>query len=218
MKAVVFIDVQNDFIDGSLGVDKDHAISERISDYAESIRNSEVKSIMVATRDTHFTAKQIDTANAKKYADYTEEDFNSADKMAYQETLEGKKLPVEHCIYGTSGWEIYPRLDKTISNQDKINKITFGSYLPGNQKSMNLVDTLLEYEYALCKFDDEITEIEICGFCTSICVISNALLLRAAFPDTKITIIENLCGDINKESHDAALRVAQNCQIDIKTV
>ena len=218
MKAVVFVDVQNDFIDGSLGVDKDHTISERIADYAEKLRNAEAKTIMVATRDTHFTTKQIEATREKSVEDFTEEDFNSISKSAYNETLEGEKLPVEHCIYGTKGWEIYPRLDKNILMPNKINKITFGSLIPCCQDEDNLIDNLCEYEYALSKFGDEITEIELVGFCTSICVISNALLLRAAFPNTKISILENLCGDINKESHEAALRVAQNCQIDIKTV
>lgn len=218
MKAVVFVDVQNDFIDGSLGVDKDHTISERIADYAEKLHNAEAKAIMVATRDTHFTTKQIEATRKKSVEDFTEEDFNAVNKSAYNETLEGEKLPVEHCIYGTKGWEIYPRLDKNILMPNKINKITFGSFIPCCQDDQNLIDTLCEYEYALSKFDDEITEIEVCGFCTDICVVSCTLLLRAAFPNTKISVLENLCAGTSPENHEAALKVMKSCQIDIKNV
>ena len=58
--------------------------------------------------------------------------------------------------------------------------------------------------------DEPVDEIYICGFCTSICVISNALILRAEFPDAKISIVRNLCGDLSAEAHDAALLVAKN--------
>lgn len=176
MKAVIFIDVQNDFIDGTLGVDQNHEISERILNYAKNCSvNKDI--VMFATRDTHFS-------------------------NVYPSTLEGKKLPVLHCVANTNGWQLYGTLDKLVTHV--VDKLTFGS--------SNLVKLLGAVpSVTSCEID----EIEICGFCTSICVISNALMLREAFPNTKITILENLCGDINPESHKAALAVAQNCQIEV---
>ncbi len=180
MKAVIFIDVQNDFIDGTLGVDQNHEISERILNYAKTcFVNKDV--VMFATRDTHLS-------------------------NIYPSTLEGKKLPVLHCVADTNGWQMYGTLDKLVTHV--VNKHTFGS--------SNLVKLLSAVTSEIASETScEIDEIEICGFCTSICVISNALMLREAFPNTKITILENLCGDINPESHKAALAVAQNCQIEV---
>ena len=65
--------------------------------------------------------------------------------------------------------------------------------------------------------EEPIDKIVLCGFCTSICVVSNALYLRAQFPDTPIEVVENLCGDIDEASHKAALAVMRNCQIDVVT-
>lgn len=185
MKVIVFIDVQNDFIDGVLGVDKNHEISNRIIDYAKDAKKLEYGVISIATRDTHF-------------------------KNRYLSSLEGQKLPVPHCIAGTQSWKLYGGLEELVDYV--VNKPTFGS--------KNLIELIgkLDTKWTTPNYGDvpdEIDEIEICGFCTSICVISNALMLRAAFPDMKITILENLCGDINTESHKAALAVAKNCQIEV---
>ena len=191
MKAIIYIDVQNDFIDGVLGVDKTHEISERILNYAKGNR---FDAISIATRDTHF-------------------------KNLYKSSLEGQKLPVPHCIAGTVGWDLYENLEDIVDYT--INKPTFGSRnLISLIEKLN-TDCFLPNDCALPNggnMPSKVENIEICGFCTSICVISNALMLRAAFPDMKITILENLCGDINEESHKAALTVARNCQIDVVTV
>ena len=173
MKILICVDVQNDFIDGVLGVDKDRKITDGIVKYAEDFHSE--GGIVYATKDTHFDD--------------------------YFDTLEGKNLPVKHCIESTNGWNIP---DKLAEIADIWEKPTFGS--------LSLMD------YIGGKRFGEIEEIELCGFCTSICVISNAILLRAKLPDTKISIIENLCGDINNESHQAALKVAKNCQIEIKSL
>ena len=173
MKILICVDVQNDFIDGVLGVDKDRKITDGIVKYAEDFHSE--GGIVYATKDTHFDN--------------------------YLDTLEGKNLPIKHCIESTNGWNIPDRLAEV---SDIWEKTTFGS--------LSLMD------YIGGKKFGEIEEIELCGFCTSICVISNAILLRAKLPDTKISIIENLCGDINNESHQAALKVAKNCQIEIKSL
>lgn len=176
MKITIFIDVQNDFISGSLGVDKDCVISERILEYAKLCKEN--GTLTIATQDTH-------------------------DLILYRDTLEGKKLPVLHCIEGREGHRLFNNMNQFMDRV--VQKQTFMSADLGQY-----VDDIAK--------NYTIDEIEICGFCTSICVISNALYLRGILPNTKISIIENLCGDVNRESHDSALAVAKNCQIDIKTI
>jgi len=119
----------------------------------------------------------------------------------YLDTLEGTKLPVAHCIEGTDGWMLDDRLMEVLDGSCTfVNKPTFGSF--------DLAEILAEDGG---KFD----EITICGFCTDICVISNALILRAKFPNTKITVMKDLCAGVTPETHEAALKTMQMCQIDV---
>ena len=181
MKAVIFVDVQKDFIDGALPVDKDKTITERIRKYAYICKCEHIP--LLATRDTH--------------------------EENYLETFEGKKLPVKHCIVGTDGWKIDEGLAEYVPVSNIVNKQTFGSI-------NNLLQRLGDIDYNLKNtYGEGITEIELCGFCASICVISNALILRATYPNLEISILKNLCGDINEESMNAALIIAKNCQIDV---
>jgi len=181
MKAVVFIDVQNDFIDGALPVDKDKKVTERIRKYAYICKCEHVP--MLATRDTH-----------------TED---------YLKTFEGQKLPVEHCIRNSDGWQLDEGLDVYIPLSNRIDKQTFGSINDLSQK-LGDIDYNLKQIYGI-----GITEIELGGFCTSICVISNALILRATYPNLKISILKNLCADTTLENHAAALAVATCNQIEV---
>lgn len=176
MKAVVFVDVQKDFIDGALRNEKAIEVTPKIVEFAKECVANGYK--LYATRDTH------------------------TDK--YLTTLEGKKLPVEHCVELTPGWMIDDRLFEVIEGKATVvNKPTFGSF--------DLVQVVAE------DFEDELPEeIIICGFCTSICVAANAILLRAKFPNTKITVMKDLCACITEESHNAALNVLNMQQIDIK--
>lgn len=183
MKVLVFIDVQNDFIDGALPADKDHTITEKIVKYAYVNKCERVP--LIATRDTH--------------------------QGNYLEMLEGKKLPIKHCIEGTDGWQLYGKLAELVPNDNVINKQTFGSIqdLPAK---IGDIDYNLKQLYGE---DGGVTEVELCGFCTDICVISNALVLRATYPNLKITILENLCGGTTLENHNAALAIAKCNQIDV---
>lgn len=129
---------------------------------------------------------------------------------AYMETQEGKKLPVEHCIVGTDGWSINTEVRNSLNNFEpemvEINcKRTFGSVsLPkGIEDSLGLV----------C--DDDEFEIEICGICTGICVISNAMLLKAHFREAKIAVDASCCACVTPESHKIALEAMKMCQIDV---
>lgn len=110
----------------------------------------------------------------------------------YLETNEGKHLPVEHCIAGTDGWQIcFNTYDHLI-----VNKSTFG-YLP----------------WHLWVGPD--MEIELVGVCTDICVVSNALILKATCPEVNITVDASCCAGVTPESHSAALATMKMCQINV---
>jgi len=110
----------------------------------------------------------------------------------YLETAEGKKLPVKHCIQGTKGWQI---VDGLYAEGCKvIDKPNFG-WPHWDRESLE--DVLLV------------------GLCTDICVVSNALIIKAAFPDARITVDSSCCAGVTVESHNAALKTMQMCQIDI---
>ena len=119
----------------------------------------------------------------------------------YLETSEGKYLPVEHCIKGTHGWEIREEVALVMPEAMIVDKPTFGS--------TRLV-RLLQSEY-----DNEDIEIELVGLCTDICVVTNALLLKTALPDVKITVDGSCCAGVTPESHRAALLTMKMCQIEV---
>lgn len=111
---------------------------------------------------------------------------------SYMDTPEGRKLPVPHCIKGTKGWEI---ADGLYSEGAKIiDKPNFG--WPHWSK-------------------EELEDVEIIGLCTDICVVSNALIIKASFPDANVSVDARCCAGVTPESHEAALRTMSMCQIDI---
>ena len=116
----------------------------------------------------------------------------------YLKTNEGKHLPVEHCIKGSWGWEIIDELKPYVKKV--IDKPAFGS--------TELVEYLKTKNY---------DSFELCGLCTDICVVSNALILRAKFPDKRIVVYENCTAGVTPETKEAALTTMKMCQIDIET-
>ena len=119
----------------------------------------------------------------------------------YLNTLEGTKLPITHCIRDTWGWEICDELKPYA--EKIINKETFG---------------FSDWEYLLNVNTTRKTapdEIAICGLCTDICVISNALILRAAYPNVRIYVHKDMCAGVTPELHEQALEVMKSCQIDV---
>ena len=117
----------------------------------------------------------------------------------YMQTQEGRKLPVEHCIKDTCGWQICDELKPYVNYV--VDKVTFGSVdLPEIIKS----------------FDAEPQEIELCGLCTDICVISNAMILKSTFPETKIIVDGKCCAGVSMESHNTALNAMTAVQIEIR--
>jgi Amidases related to nicotinamidase len=170
---LVVIDMQKDFIDGALGSE----MAQRI--VPEVIRKiGEYKpGNIYATRDTHFEN--------------------------YLDTLEGKKLPVTHCVKESEGWQIHPEVSAAMPEAKIFDKYTFGS----EQLAQELYQRSLAGEM----------EIELAGLCTDICVVSNALLLRAKLPGTVIRVDPKCCAGVTEETHKAALQTMKMCQIDILT-
>ena len=149
MKALIVIDVQNDFVTGALGTKQAVAILPNLK-------------------------SKIDAAD----------------------TNEGRHLPVPHCIKGTEGWQVVREIDRP--DCVHIDKPTFGYT-----------------DWAALLGGREITEIEIVGVCTDICVISNALILKALFPEIDITVDADCCAGVSPETHRAALTAMQSCQIRV---
>lgn len=164
MKTLIVIDMQNDFIDGSLGTKEAQLIVPKVK---KKIREYKTRGDRVIfTKDTH--------------------------DEQYLKTNEGKHLPYEHCIKGTYGWDIADGLGNP--GDECKEKHTFG------YKDWALYD---------CE------EIELVGLCTDICVVSNALILKAMYPDSIITVDASCCAGTSIEAHNAALSVMKSCQIEI---
>lgn len=121
----------------------------------------------------------------------------------YLESREGKALPVPHCIRGTRGWEICPELE-TLRKEEPVDKCAFGSTGLG------------EVLRAADQYGEKIGKITLVGVCTDICVISNALLLRAFLPEAEIAVDAACCAGVTPESHQTALRAMKACQIAIE--
>ena len=197
MKAVVFVDVQNDFVHGGalpFGYPLEDNLPKIIDFAKKCVNDPDCK--IYATRDTHEKSDSLPES-----ADGTIPEKH----VGYLATLEGKKLPVEHCIEGTDGWNVVDSLMEVIHTHCTfVNKPTFGSF-----DLCEIIDEDIKRNN--CKID----EIVVLGYCTSICVLSNAVLLRAKFPDMKISVMKDLCGCVSEESHRAALKALEMQQIDV---
>ena len=165
---LIVVDMQNDFITGTLGTAEAQAIVPKVkAKIDEFLQNGQQ---VIFTRDTHY------------------ED--------YLETQEGFHLPVVHCIEGTHGWQI----ENTLQIKDAIvfDKTTFGS--------PELAAYVREAEY------DTVTLV---GVCTDICVISNAMLIKAFDTEVLVQVDSVCCAGVTPESHDNALKAMKQCQIEI---
>lgn len=167
-KILIVIDMQNDFIDGSLGTKEAVAIVPNVIEKIKSYAPEDV----YATKDTH--------------------------PVNYLKTQEGRNLPVEHCIDGTDGWELQSDIAGLISEDHVYAKPTFGS-------------VKLAQDLAALQPD----AIELVGLCTDICVVSNALMLKAFMPEVPITVDASCCAGVTPEKHEAALETMKSCQIQV---
>ena len=192
MKVLIVVDMQKDFVDGSLGTKEAQAIVPLVAETIEQM--ADPNTVVIFTKDTHHEN--------------------------YMNTLEGKNLPVPHCIKGTAGhsivdevfnayinvigtyadaYEVYPITD---INPIKVDKPTFGS---------------VELQNILFDINDRIgiEEITLMGLCTGICVMSNAILAKATLPEVPVNVIEDCCACVTPESHKSAIVAMKLCQINI---
>ncbi len=169
---LVVVDMQKDFVDGSLGTKEAQGI---VSKVCEKIKNFDGE--VICTFDTH--------------------------SENYLETSEGRKLPVKHCIKGTEGWELDENVKSALENisYTLVEKPTFGSVC--------LPEIIKE------KAKGEDFTVELVGLCTDICVVSNALLIKANFPEKEIYVDSACCAGVTVDSHNAALETMKSCQINV---
>ena len=173
-KFLIVVDMQKDFIDGSLGTPEARAMVGAAAERIRACREAGYR--IIATLDTHG------------------ED--------YLDTAEGKKLPVRHCIRGTEGWRLDPAVREAAGDCLLVEKPTFGS------------TRLPEVIRGETEPGDRIV-LEILGLCTDICVVSNALLLKAHFPEAEIAVNPKCCAGVTPARHEAALETMRSCQIDM---
>ena len=126
----------------------------------------------------------------------------------YMDTQEGKYLPVPHCIKGSEGWQIRPDIAELLKDAKIYEKPTFGSTKP------TFGSTALAADLKTLSEKEEI-ELELIGLCTDICVVSNALLLKATMPEVKISVDASCCAGVTPEKHAAALETMRSCQIQV---
>lgn len=187
MDILVVVDTQNDFCNGSLGT----------KDAIDSVPN---------------IVKKIKECGDAGHLIFTTQDTHT---KHYMDTREGKYLPVEHCIIGTPGHEIVPAIKEALSKYEVIEliKYTFGSaQLPDAIKSKIKMMPSGRPKYDLVRTDLKITLI---GWCTDICVMANAVLLKTAFPEADIIVDSACCAGVTPETHEAALTVMRSLQIDV---
>ncbi len=169
-KALVVVDMQNDFVTGCLGTKEAQAIIPKLKETVEDFEG-----------DVYFT-----------------QDTHSED---YLKTQEGKRLPVTHCVKGTEGWQVVPELNSCLKS-DKV-KGTFWKPVFG---SVDLAETIRKEKY---------DEVYLCGVCTGICVLSNAILIKAFDSEVRVAVLADLCACVTPESHHTALEAMRTAQVDI---
>ena len=170
-KVLLVVDMQNDFITGSLGTVEAQAVIP----YATAIV-ADFPGKIIFTRDTHDDG--------------------------YLSTQEGAYLPVVHCVEDTPGWQIVEDLLPFTTTAEIINKPTFGS--------AELVERLVTLHN-----ENPITEITLIGLCTDICVVTNALLIKTALPEIKVSVDPKACAGVSVAKHDAAIETMRSCQVTI---
>lgn len=182
-KILIIIDFQNDFCNTKIGsIPSKHAeeACQRFVPYLKEHYKDYNR--IIYTLDTHYV-------------------------QTYMNTVEGKKLPILHCIKGTVGHQLYPDLKALVAEIEKsgfdITGIEKNSFGKPNWNTLLAIG------------DEVSTEIDIVGCATDICVLTNAAVIKAYYPNAKINIIEKYCGGITKEDHDRAIKALERIHIDI---
>ena len=192
MKVLIVVDMQKDFVDGSLGTKEAQAIVPLVAETIQQMADKHT--VVIFTKDTHYEN--------------------------YMDTLEGKNLPVPHCIKGTAGHSIvdevfsayidvhakyhsaYDAYPVTCYDPIRIEKPTFGS--------IDLQNVLYDMNE-----NHGVEEVTLMGLCTGICVMSNAILAKATLPEAQVNVVADCCACVTPESHKTALEAMKLCQINI---
>lgn len=186
MNVLVVVDMQNDFITGPLSTPEARAIVPKV---CELIRSAKCGATPMDSDEIYYT---MDTHD-----------------VFYLDSHEGKMLPVEHCIHKTDGWKICDEVDTALS--EKIREcFVVDEIIKEGFSSTSLAQRLKEgADYK------NIESIDICGVCTDICVISNALMLRSYLPWANIRVIASACAGTTPEMHQKALDVMRSCHVEV---
>ncbi len=170
-RALVIVDVQNDFVSGALGSDEARAMLPRLLDKARSFQGR-----LVFTMDSHG--------------------------KDYLSTQEGRLLPVPHCLRGGEGWRLVPELNEFARDHGShiFQKDSFGS--------VDLASAVADWARR-----GEIDGVELVGLCTDICVVSNALLIKAFSPELEVRVDASCCAGVTPLRHLQALEVMKSCQV-----
>lgn len=185
MRVLVVVDVQKDFVNGALGSIAAQSIIPHMRERIKDYADGET--LILFTKDTH--------------------------EENYLETLEGFRLPIEHCVRGTPGWSLVKDISTLADGYSNFliysdEEIIHSRILKNTFGSIRLCELLQSY-------GDMITDVTFMGFCTDICVISNAIMLRAYMPNTRIIVDASCCAGTTLDKHLAALEVMKSCQIDV---
>lgn len=187
MKALVIVDMQNDFVTGALGSPAAMAVVPKIVDKLRSINRADT--VILLTKDTH--------------------DEN------YPETQEGKHLHIPHCIKDTHGWSVCPEIHHEIKHGGYItysaDNVVKGRVLKNTFGSVELAEILKDISDT-----HGLEEITFVGVCTGICVISNVMLTKAFLPEVPITVDASCCACVNPQTHKNAIEAMKLCQINIE--
>ena len=192
MKVLIVVDMQKDFVDGSLGTKEAQAIVPLVAETIEEIAAPDT--VVIFTKDTH--------------------------PETYMSTLEGKNLPVPHCIKNTVGHSIVDEVFKAYLNvidtyadayevypMTEINPITVEKPTFGSVELQNILFDINERM--------GVEEVTLMGLCTGICVMSNAILAKATLPEVPVNVVADCCACVTPESHKTALEAMKLCQINI---
>ena len=192
MKVLIVVDMQKDFVDGALGTPEAQAIVPLVAETIEQM--ADPNTVVIFTKDTH--------------------DEN------YLNTLEGKNLPVRHCIVNTNGYGIIDPVFMAYTNVMEKYMIGYEACPVADQNPIIVKKPTfgsIELQNILYDMNDRlgIEEITLMGLCTGICVLSNAILAKATLPEVPVNVIADCCACVTPESHKTALEAMKLCQINI---
>ena len=203
MKLLVVVDYQKDFVDGTLGFEGAEKLDEKIA--AKIKKYADEKEMIVATFDTHYNYPRLGV---------------EGQIPAYMGTREGKALPVEHCIIRTDGWDMYGK-SKESYDEARMTTATYDIYKesfgvsPHNMMALRDVLHSQRLRFARNGKSTKVESVELVGLVSNVCVVSNAVVFQAAFPEAQI-IVDTQCTDsFDKEKHEATLKVLEGLQVQL---